>query len=108
MAYETIRYEPGTIARVILSRTDKLNAQSWTMLAEMEDAFNEAVRDQDVRVIILSGEGRAFSAGHDLDTPDQIAVRSKGEENLDVQGAELDEGDGQSGDGPRFLTSRTP
>ena len=83
MDYETIRYEPGTIARVILSRADKLNAQSWTMLAEMEDAFNEAVRDQDVRVIILSGEGRAFSAGHDLDSPDQIAGRSKKEENLD-------------------------
>ncbi len=82
MAYETIRYEPGTIARVILNRADKLNAQNWTMLAEMEDAFNEAVKDQDVRVIILSGEGRAFSAGHDLDTPDQIAARSKQEEGL--------------------------
>ena len=75
MAYETIVYEPGTIARVILNRPEKLNAQSWTMLEEMDDAFNRAAQDNDVRVIVLSGEGRAFSAGHDLDSEEALAVR---------------------------------
>ncbi len=84
MDYEAIIYQPGEIARVILNRPEKLNAQSWTMLEEMEDAFNEAVKDQDTRVIILSSEGRAFSAGHDLDSAEAMAVRGKINEELDA------------------------
>lgn len=83
MDYETIRYEPGPVARVVLRRSPKLNAQSWTMLREMEDAFNRAVDDPEAGVIILSGEGRAFSAGHDLDSEDQLAGRKKLTEGLD-------------------------
>lgn len=84
MNYETIKYEPGPIARVILNRPQKLNAQSWVMLAEMEDAFNAAVSDPEVGVIILSGEGSAFSAGHDLDSEDQQAARAKRAEGLNA------------------------
>ena len=83
MDYETIRYERGPVARVVLDRPEKLNAQSWTMLAEMEDAFNRAVSDPEVGVILLSGAGRAFSAGHDLDSEDQLAERAKRAEGLD-------------------------
>jgi enoyl-CoA hydratase len=82
MDYETIRYEPGPVARVILNRPHKLNAQSWMLLAEMENAFNAAVRDPEVGVIILSGEGRAFSAGHDLDSEEQLTGRKKKVEGL--------------------------
>jgi enoyl-CoA hydratase len=59
------------VARVILNRPERRNAQSWKLLAEMEDAFNAAVRDPAVRIIVLSGNGKSFSAGHDLDSPDQ-------------------------------------
>ena len=83
MEYETIIYQPGTVAKVILNRPGKLNAQSWTMLIEMEDAFNAAVRDPDVRIIILSGEGRAFSAGHDLSSEDAVNDRAKRAGGLD-------------------------
>lgn len=75
MSYSTIVYEPGPVARVILNRPERQNAQSWLLLEEMEDAFNKAVADEEVRIIILSGAGKSFSAGHDLDSPDQIAGR---------------------------------
>lgn len=64
--YQTILYEPGTVARVILNRPEVLNAQNLQMLREMNDAFHRAAYDPDVRVIILSGKGKAFSAGHDV------------------------------------------
>jgi enoyl-CoA hydratase len=82
--YQTIIYQPGPAARVILNRPERLNAQSWTLLAEMEDAFNTAVKDPDVRVIILSGAGRSFSAGHDLDSPEQRADQRQRNEGLDA------------------------
>lgn len=77
MDYKTIKYEPGPIARVKLNRPEKLNAQSWTLLLEMDDAFKRAVDDPQCHIIVLSGEGRAFSAGHDLDSSDQITERAK-------------------------------
>ncbi|HEX3917300.1 MAG TPA: enoyl-CoA hydratase-related protein [Caulobacteraceae bacterium] len=75
MELTRIIYQPGRIARVILNRTDKLNAQSVGLLAEMDWAFNDAVADASCRVIVLSGNGRAFSAGHDLTSDDQQASR---------------------------------
>jgi enoyl-CoA hydratase len=47
------------------------------MLLEMDDTFNRAVADPKCGVIILSGEGRSFSAGHDLDSPEQLEDRKK-------------------------------
>lgn len=83
MEYKAIRYEPGAVARVILNRPKKLNAQSWTLLLEMDHAFNAAANDPQVGAIVLSGEGRAFSAGHDLDSEDQIADRAQRTKGLD-------------------------
>ena len=71
MDFKTLIYQPGPVARVILNRPEKLNAQNFTMLQEMERAFNLAVDDPACRVIVLSGNGRAFSAGHDLTSEDQ-------------------------------------
>jgi len=75
MEYTQIRYEPGRVARVVLNRPRYRNAQSRVLLEEMDDAFNRSVADNDVRVIVLSGEGDHFSAGHDLGTPDEMADR---------------------------------
>jgi enoyl-CoA hydratase len=70
--YKQIIYEKqDKIARVRLNRPKYLNAQSHVMLDEMDMAFQEAVDDDDVRVIILSGEGDHFSSGHDLGTPEE-------------------------------------
>lgn len=49
-----------------LNRPDALNALNTEMLAEMSDAFDELAEDDDVRVIIVTGAGRAFAAGADI------------------------------------------
>ena len=84
MQLKRILYRPGRIARVILNRPEKINAQSVGLLAEMDWAFNAAVEDPECRVIVLSGAGRAFSAGHDLTSEDQVASRT--ERYADKQG----------------------
>ena len=72
---DDVVYQPGRVARVILNRPAKRNAQSWRLLREMDEAFAAAVQDEDCRIIVLSGAGSSFSAGHDLDSPDQVAER---------------------------------
>jgi enoyl-CoA hydratase len=70
MAYEAIKVERhGPVVRIRLNRPDKLNAQNPTLINEMDAAFMEGGAADDVRVVVLSGEGRAFSAGHDLEYP---------------------------------------
>jgi enoyl-CoA hydratase len=68
MAFETILYSAGDgIARITLDRPERLNAITATLTAELRRAVERANADTDVRVIILSGAGRAFCAGYDLD-----------------------------------------
>lgn len=55
------------IARIRLNRPKKLNAINSEMLDGLTEALDRAERDGNIRVILLSGEGRAFSAGFDLD-----------------------------------------
>jgi enoyl-CoA hydratase len=70
MGFETIKVERrGPVLRIRMNRPDKLNAQNPTLIEEMDAAFTAGGADPDVRVIVLSGEGRAFSAGHDLEYP---------------------------------------
>ncbi len=52
--------------RLTLNRPAKLNALSGPLVAAMLDALDVATRDPQVRVIVLEGAGRAFSAGYDL------------------------------------------
>jgi enoyl-CoA hydratase/carnithine racemase len=67
MAYETILYEAADqIATVTLNRPAKLNAWTQAMGREIVDAMRQADDDRDVRVIILTGAGRAFCAGADI------------------------------------------
>jgi len=76
--YQQILYEKeDRIAWVKLNRPRYLNAQSHLMLDEMDDAFHRAADDNNVRVIILSGEGDHFSSGHDLGTPEEVADRTR-------------------------------
>ena len=67
MAYEHILYDTAEhVARVTLNVPDKLNPLSAEMLGELSHAFAAARDDADVRAIVLTGAGRAFSAGADL------------------------------------------
>ena len=61
--YETL--EPA-IARIWLNRPDTRNAQTTDFLHDLNDAFDRAVADHAVKVIILAAKGPHFSAGHAL------------------------------------------
>jgi enoyl-CoA hydratase len=74
-SFTDIVYQPGRISRIILNRPASRNAQSWRLLREMDEAFASAIHDEGCRVIVLSGAGSSFSAGHDLDSPEQVAER---------------------------------
>jgi enoyl-CoA hydratase/carnithine racemase len=67
MTYETIRYEAeGPILTLTLNRPEKLNAYTAQMGAELADAIVSADEDDDIRAVILTGEGRGFCAGADI------------------------------------------
>jgi enoyl-CoA hydratase len=68
MGFETIEYETeGPIAFLRLNRPTKLNAINALMVLELGQALDLAEADESVRVIVLAGNGKAFSAGFDLD-----------------------------------------
>ena len=80
MSYEQIRYEVSDgILTLTLHRPDKLNAFTATMAKELIDAFDRADADDDVRVVVVTGAGRAFCAGADLSAGgDTFDVRVRG------------------------------
>ena len=57
------------IATVTMNRPRYNNAQNGRMTYELDAAFKRAVADDDVKVIVLKGAGKHFSAGHDIGTP---------------------------------------
>ena len=68
MSYKLIRYTTeGPLAWICLDRPEKLNAISAAMIGELNDALDRAEADEAVKVILVEGAGRAFSAGFDLD-----------------------------------------
>ncbi len=74
MGLETIVYAvEGPIALITLNRPAKLNAINPAMVEELGQALDRAEADEAVRAIVLRGEGRAFSAGFDLDMGDNDA-----------------------------------
>jgi enoyl-CoA hydratase len=76
MNFETVTYETdGPLAWITLNRPEKLNAIDARMTRELRLAMDRAQLDEGVRVIVVKGEGRAFSAGFDLEP-------ASGEENL--------------------------
>lgn len=66
--YQRIRYEipADHVARVVLARGEMANAQDKRMLYELNDAFDHACHDDDIKVIIVAADGMHFSSGHDL------------------------------------------
>jgi len=67
MAYETIIYDLSeSIVTITMNRPEKLNAANFLMFDELEDAFRRAGGDDQVRAIIVTGNGRGFCSGMDL------------------------------------------
>jgi 2-(1,2-epoxy-1,2-dihydrophenyl)acetyl-CoA isomerase len=56
----------GSVATITLARPERMNAFNAAMHADLRDALDQCERDESVRVVVLTGEGRAFSSGQDL------------------------------------------
>lgn len=59
----------GTTALITMNRPQYRNAQNAKLTYALDDAFTRAVQDDSVKVIVLAGAGKHFSAGHDIGTP---------------------------------------
>lgn len=67
MTFETIIYDiREQVATITLNRPKVYNAFDKTLRAELSDAFDRVEADADVRVCVIKGAGRGFSAGNDL------------------------------------------
>lgn len=60
------RHDTGAVAHLRMNAPEKLNALSDAMLAALQSEFDALATDRSIRAIVLSGEGKAFCAGHDL------------------------------------------
>jgi enoyl-CoA hydratase len=80
VVYETtepVRYEVAEgVAWITLNRPKFNNAQNSQMTYALDAAFQHAVSDDAVRAIVLAGEGKHFSAGHDIGTPGRDVTKS--------------------------------
>lgn len=89
MDWKTIVYEQidEGIVRITLNRPERLNAQDAELLRELDEAVVKADRDESVKVVILAGAGRGFSAGHDMKglSPDFDIVTSTPEQRRDFE-----------------------
>ena len=67
MIFSSILYQVDSgVAQIILNKPDRLNALDKQTLIEINEAMNSAEANQEVRVVVISGNGRAFSSGFDL------------------------------------------
>jgi enoyl-CoA hydratase/carnithine racemase len=90
MDFTQILYEvENKICTITLNRPDRMNAWTHTMKDEMVAAFDMADKDDDVRVIIVTGAGKAYCAGADLDRDNFEKLRKRspqGEIHRDTAG----------------------
>jgi enoyl-CoA hydratase/carnithine racemase len=81
--FSTLRYEVADgIASITLARPDKRNAMNDVLFTELGEATQEAAIDPEARVVLVSGEGKAFSAGIDLTMFSHEAFQTGGGANF--------------------------
>ena len=84
-AFEQILYDVSDhVATITLHRPDKLNAFTGTMMNEMIAALDLSDADDDVRAVIVTGEGRAFCAGADLSSGGDTFARGGSDVQTDA------------------------
>ena len=66
------------VATVTFNRPDRLNAFTWTMHREMREAINDAEEDESIGAIVITGAGKSFCAG--LDVEDLRTISKGGKE----------------------------
>ena len=75
MDYESVRFTiDRPVALLTLNRPERLNAVTQSMIAEMLDAIQQVSRDPNIRVLVLTGEGRGFCAGADARGGEEIGL----------------------------------
>ncbi len=75
--YEFIRIErQGSVAIMTLNRPESLNSWNAKMRGEMKSAVNDLVDDDELRVVVITGTGRGFSAGEDVRGMEDLAAIS--------------------------------
>jgi enoyl-CoA hydratase/carnithine racemase len=84
-AFNEIRYDVAEhVATITLHRPDKLNAFTATMMHELIEAFDRVDADDDVRAVIVTGEGRGFCAGADLSSGGDTFARGGSDVQTEV------------------------
>ena len=75
----TIEISPrgDSVAQITMSRPDVFNAFDETMIGELDNAFDQLIADSKVRIIVLAGSGKHFSAGADLKWMQRASVESR-------------------------------
>jgi methylglutaconyl-CoA hydratase len=82
LEYSTLKFErDGQVATLTLNRPEKRNAISTPMIEDLVAALGTAEADKSVRVVILTGAGKAFCSGMDLETLQALAKQTA-EQNL--------------------------
>ena len=86
MNYETIILEKEEgIATITLNRPEKLNAMNLQMIRELGEALEETDKDEEVRVVVITGAGRGFSSGADVGSfAEQVKGREQGEPTIGI------------------------
>lgn len=83
-AYEQILFEQkGRVGIISLNRPEKLNAWTWEMNGEIADALERCNRDDSVGAIVITGQGRGFCAGADMQVFN--AASDSGDESTGVE-----------------------
>lgn len=78
-AHLRIETTPDGVQLITLDRADKLNAVNGALAASFVMALDDAGRDDAVRVVVLTGAGRAFCAGLDLSAPPELPTATRAE-----------------------------
>ncbi len=110
--YEQIEYDvTDPVATITLNRPDALNAWTGKMGTEVNDALSRAAADKRVVGIVVTGKGRAFCAGADMNTLDDLSSGDSGSadggEAADLVAVETEEGE-FTGQFPYLMTIDKP
>jgi enoyl-CoA hydratase/carnithine racemase len=76
MTDELLWEQSGPVGTITLNRPDKLNAVTPAMLAGLDECLDRAEQDDTVRVLLITGAGRAFCAGADISRPQTTDLRA--------------------------------
>src|SRR5258708_16423720 len=79
--------EDSGIVTITLNRPDKLNAMVGHMRRDLAEALEDAGSDRNVRVVVITGAGRAFCAGGDLERAAEVIEQGNGEDLARLLGA---------------------